>query len=770
LASYSNNFFITPAKNNYAKYGTQLSASIPDGEVYGQITIADATYNIPAVISGIAKKYELIDEPLTPAPIVTYRGITLEKGKDYTVSYSNNDVEGTATITVAGKGNYFGSKDIEFTVYTTEYHLIGTAQQLKDYATMVNSGATYASGKLIADIDLAGDDDNQWTPIGTTSNKFNGIFDGQGYTIKNLYYKQQVENIGLFGFTTNDAYIKNVRVEGMIDITNPGGSNSGGKNCTAGGIVGNATGGVILNCSFSGTVASYSHTGGIVGQSGNTVIVNCYNEGTVIAPSNKLQELGGIVGAGGGTRINCYNVGDVKNTVSGGVVIYPIANSAINCYYRNGCCQSSSSAGWSNGNVGGGTAMSADDMKSESFISTLNANVASLRATYPDICEWKLNSDGYPVHANRKVIEMTPYAIWCEGNKTLYFDYIAQELAAGDTYDGQIITAVWSGEDVTKHHAWKTPPAWSEYSTPTDYVVFKEGFSALRPTSLSYWFERFKMYEIISIENLNTSQVTDMSHMFDGCTSLRNLDVSGFNTSQVTDMSYMFHACERLHSLDVSGFDTQNVTTMDNMFDDCLCLESIDVSGFNTSQVTDMDGMFGSCESLESIDVSGFNTSQVTKMDDMFQHCKKLTSIDLSHFDTSQVTDMDFMFYNCQNLKTIYVGDLWTTSKVSLGGNMFYNCVSLVGGDGTLYDENYTNKTKAYAGDGGYLTYSPAYLVGDANGNGEVEIGDVTSVLTLMATPEANGYNNKAADANGNGEIEIGDVTTILTIMANGGK
>lgn len=57
-------------------------------------------------------------------------------------------------------------------------------------------------------------------------------------------------------------------------------------------------------------------------------------------------------------------------------------------------------------------------------------------------------------------------------------------------------------------------------------------------------------------------------------------------------------------------------------------------------------------------------------------------------------------------------------------------------------------------------------IVGDANANGEVEIGDVTSVLTLMATPEANGYDNKAADANGNGEIEIGDVTTILTIMA----
>ena len=73
---------------------------------------------------------------------------------------------------------------------------------------------------------------------------------------------------------------------------------------------------------------------------------------------------------------------------------------------------------------------------------------------------------------------------------------------------------------------------------------------------------------------------------------------------------------------------------------------------------------------------------------------------------------------------------------------------------------------KATAPWSGFGTILPIPLAGDANGNGEVEIGDVTSVLTLMATPEATGYNNKAADANGNGEIEIGDVTTILTIMA----
>ena len=62
----------------------------------------------------------------------------------------------------------------------------------------------------------------------------------------------------------------------------------------------------------------------------------------------------------------------------------------------------------------------------------------------------------------------------------------------------------------------------------------------------------------------------------------------------------------------------------------------------------------------------------------------------------------------------------------------------------------------------------PLPLAGDANDSGAVEIGDITSVLTLMANPDALGYNNKAADANQSGEIEIGDITTILTIMANG--
>ena len=75
-------------------------------------------------------------------------------------------------------------------------YLIGSAKDLKEFAAFINSGGNPAvNAKLTADIDLAGDADNQWTPIGKSANRYNGTFDGQGFTIKNLYYKQQVQAV-----------------------------------------------------------------------------------------------------------------------------------------------------------------------------------------------------------------------------------------------------------------------------------------------------------------------------------------------------------------------------------------------------------------------------------------------------------------------------------------------------------------------------------------------------------------------------------------------
>ena len=58
----------------------------------------------------------------TPMPVVfdAERGVDLEFGKDYTISYSNNKNAGTATVTVTGKGNYSGSVSKTFTIAKAE--------------------------------------------------------------------------------------------------------------------------------------------------------------------------------------------------------------------------------------------------------------------------------------------------------------------------------------------------------------------------------------------------------------------------------------------------------------------------------------------------------------------------------------------------------------------------------------------------------------------------------------------------------------------------
>ena len=110
----------------------------------------------------------------------------------------------------------------------------------------------------------------------------------------------------------------------------------------------------------------------------------------------------------------------------------------------------------------------------------------------------------------------------------------------------------------------------------------------------------------------------------------------------------------------------------------------------NTSEVTDMEGMFMECSEIEELDLSHFNTSKVTSMNNMFFMNRALTKLDLSSFDTSNVTDMGYMFSSCYSLTTIFVSDKWTTAAVTEKDNyMFGECESLVGGAGTVYNQEH---------------------------------------------------------------------------------
>ena len=259
------------------------------------------------------------------------------------------------------------------------------------------------------------------------------------------------------------------------------------------------------------------------------------------------------------------------------------------------------------------------------------------------------------------------------------------------------------------------------------------GFKTDKVTDMKYMFSLCSGLTNLDVRGFKTDNVTDMKWMFYGCSGLTNLDVSGFKTDNVTDMELMFGGCSGLTNLDVSGFKTDNVTNMGYMFERCSGLTSLDVSGFKTGNVTYMYNMFEGCSGLTSLDVSGFKTDNVTNMYSLFRYCSGLTNLDLSGFKTDNVTDMRYMFGGCDHLSTIYVSELWNISNMMESedmdergdSQMFYNCTIIVGGAGTVFDENHTDGEYARVDGGpdnpGYFTYKE---IPDA-------IGTITSNLQV---------------------------------------
>ncbi len=227
------------------------------------------------------------------------------------------------------------------------YYEISTASHLYWFAEQVNSGNNEINGVLMNDIvvnegdlsDYDGESENTWTvwtPIGTTSNHYTGVFDGKNYSISGLYLNDQAGDmygIGLFG--VSEGKIQNIGVKnsffaGMF-MGGVCGENSGEiDNCYnastlflgiyIGGVCGGNVG-TINNCYNIGVVNGSGLVGGVCGY--NIGIVNdCYNTGKI----NGTERIGGVCGQNGesekttGTLENSYNSGEVTgSSFAGGV-------------------------------------------------------------------------------------------------------------------------------------------------------------------------------------------------------------------------------------------------------------------------------------------------------------------------------------------------------------------------------------------------------------------------------------------------------------------
>ena len=109
----------TVSYTNNTKAGTASVTITGKGSYTGTVTknFTIEPKNVSDLdISVAPTSYTYDGKAKTPAVTVKNGSTTLVKDTDYTVSYLNNTVVGTATVTVTGKGNYSGSRSLNFTI------------------------------------------------------------------------------------------------------------------------------------------------------------------------------------------------------------------------------------------------------------------------------------------------------------------------------------------------------------------------------------------------------------------------------------------------------------------------------------------------------------------------------------------------------------------------------------------------------------------------------------------------------------------------------
>ena len=118
--SYSNNVAVGTANVTVSGIGNYAGSRTANFTIKAQ-DMSAATVTLP---NGTIYPYMGTTVGVEPEVVVTLKGITLTKDKDYTVAYQNNKACGTALVTVTGKGDFSGSATANFTI---EAHSINAA-------------------------------------------------------------------------------------------------------------------------------------------------------------------------------------------------------------------------------------------------------------------------------------------------------------------------------------------------------------------------------------------------------------------------------------------------------------------------------------------------------------------------------------------------------------------------------------------------------------------------------------------------------------------
>ncbi|WP_373128347.1 Ig-like domain-containing protein [Dielma fastidiosa] len=225
------------------------------------------------------------------------------------------------------------------------YHITSGAE-LRWIAEQCNNGNTFAGKTIVLDnsIDLGGKNATpaEWTAIGSGgSSYFSGIFDGQGFTISNIYAAsdKNQEFKSLFGWIVSGT-IKNLKVEHFIG----GSAENINSEQKIGGLAGYVRSESLLENIIvsNGTIYSKMYAGGLVSLIYGSEVRNCHVENVNV--DGKIA--GGLIGyIDGGSITNSSASGQAVNSIVpvaetekmsiGGLIGETSSNTIISNSYAN---------------------------------------------------------------------------------------------------------------------------------------------------------------------------------------------------------------------------------------------------------------------------------------------------------------------------------------------------------------------------------------------------------------------------------------------------